>query len=66
MQELPRAACTAAARSAHRGSGSGCAETAAHSSAAAALAPGSQLHRALGLAEEVRIIRAEPPAEPTI
>ena len=63
MQELPRAAPTAAPRSARSGSGSGCAETAAHGSAAAALALGAQLHRALGLAEEVRIMRAEPPAE---
>ena len=63
MQELPRAASTAAPRSARSGSGSGCAETAAHGSAAAALALGAQLHRALGLAEEVRIMRAEPPAE---
>ena len=66
MQELPRAASTAAPRSARSGSGSGCAETAAHGSAAAALALGAQLHRALGLAEEGRITCAEPPAEPTI
>ena len=42
--------------------------TVVHRSAgsAAALAPGAQLHRALGLAEEGRIMCAKPPAEPTL
>ena len=63
MQELPRAASTAAPRSARSGSSSSCAETTAHGPAAAALAPGAQLHCALGLAEEACIMGGEPPAE---
>ena len=50
-----RSACMFLATLAAAAAASG-AQTTAHGSAAAALAPGAQLHCALGLAEEARIM----------